>query len=381
LMSGNNDIKHTYKWMDFTRWLAAFLVLVGHAKDLLISDYSGKILTAPFYLATGLGHASVMVFFVLSGFWITKTTGRRLGEGGDFWLQYLIDRLSRLWAVIIPAIAVGVSLDAIGMYVDPSRYVANAGFHSSIDVASAISAESIFGSIFFLQGLAVPPAGSNGPLWSVAWEFWYYMWLPAIWISLRRKRISLCLVTLIMAVLYPKLIAGAACWACGSALAYVVQRPQLLVVPKWSRLIAIPFFCLVFVGGSVAPGPSQVWDVAIAAAFAAALLTILRHPVRYPKTLKPLAAYGGNASFSLYAIHFPLLIFVATIFQMPRSPLGPQSFAVLFIVVLMAVLLGEAFSRATERKTGWLRRRLMVVFSRWLGKVDNVERQPTTPTV
>ena len=29
--------------------------------------------------------------------------------------------------------------------------------------------------------------GSNGPLWSLAFEFWYYLWFPALWLLWRRQ--------------------------------------------------------------------------------------------------------------------------------------------------------------------------------------------------
>src|SRR4051812_31706693 len=107
-----------YDLMDAMRALAAMAVLSDHARNILFLDATAR-LSAPwkiFYFATGFGQQAVMIFFVLSGYWITKTVVRRNAEGRFAWSDYAIDRLSRLWIVLIPALILGAVLDSIGRY-------------------------------------------------------------------------------------------------------------------------------------------------------------------------------------------------------------------------------------------------------------------------
>ena len=39
---------------------------------------------------------------------------------------------------------------------------------------------TLLGNVFFLQTLTTPVWGSNGPLWSLAYEFWYYVCFPLL---------------------------------------------------------------------------------------------------------------------------------------------------------------------------------------------------------
>ena len=52
-----------FAWMDFFRTAAAVIVLISHARDVIMADYNGRLHYAPFYAATGFGHSGVVNFF------------------------------------------------------------------------------------------------------------------------------------------------------------------------------------------------------------------------------------------------------------------------------------------------------------------------------
>ncbi|MBU1345840.1 MAG: acyltransferase [Alphaproteobacteria bacterium] len=354
---GNND---AYSWMDLLRWLAATLVLISHARDLLFEDYSGSIWSAPFYVGSGLGHSSVILFFVLSGFWIARTVLRRTAGSPDaFWTGYLIDRLSRLWVVLLPALVVGYGLDATGLHFFPESYSNDQAYHTARDVAGSMGVVTWIGNVFFQQSLLVDALGSNGPLWSLAFEFWFYLWFPALLLAARRP--SLWLLSLGMGVMFPQLIGGFACWLAGAAVAAssgfmpVVRRPIVALSSSGVSAAAI------FVAGSVADGPGWAWDFAIAATFALFLFVLLRAPVRFPAVLMPLARFGSRSSFSLYVIHFPLLLFGVAALGLPRAAFGAASLGWLAVAVAVCTLVAIGFSNLTEAQTSrvrdWARRR------------------------
>ncbi|WP_144095618.1 hypothetical protein [Croceicoccus sediminis] len=80
-------------------------MVLNHARELLIVDAAEagnrlSLIDKAVYLVSGLGHEAVMVFFVLSGFWITRAVDRRKDDK-VFWRPYLTDRLSRLMIVLL----------------------------------------------------------------------------------------------------------------------------------------------------------------------------------------------------------------------------------------------------------------------------------------
>jgi peptidoglycan/LPS O-acetylase OafA/YrhL len=90
--------------------------------------------------------------------------------------------------VLVPALVLGVLWDRSGI-----ELVGSGGIYSgSVPNASILSTvlpslrwPVFFGNLFFLQTIAVPSLGSNGPLWSLSNEFWYYIMFPlgllALW--------------------------------------------------------------------------------------------------------------------------------------------------------------------------------------------------------
>ena len=133
----------------------------------------------------------MLIFFVLSGYWIAKTVVHRSEKKGFGWTDYGIDRLSRLWIVLIPALILGGILDCVGRYgTEAPIYLGRQGTNAlTFDVADRLTLGDFAGNVMFVQTLVSNPFGSNGPLWSLANAFWYYVWFPAIYeLFVRRRR-------------------------------------------------------------------------------------------------------------------------------------------------------------------------------------------------
>ena len=225
--------------MDAVRCMLAVTVAFAHAWYLLIADYPGQastVASAGYFLA-GFAHASVILFFVLSGYWIAKSVDRRMTSGWA-WSGYLIDRLARLLVVLLPALAIGGALDAIGLYgLESATHTgATNTYVLSNDVAQTLGWRVLLGNILFLQDIAVAPFGTNGPLWSLAYAFWFYIWFPAILISWRRRRPSVLLIALFIVWVAPQMLIGFACWLCGAALFWATDRSSREARPRRRRL-------------------------------------------------------------------------------------------------------------------------------------------------
>ncbi len=95
--------------LDAVRGIAALLVVIGHIRGFILVDYgeagSTGTLTKVLYFVMGLGHPAVIAFFALSGFLVGGSALEALRSGSWSAPHFAIARLSRLWVVALPALA------------------------------------------------------------------------------------------------------------------------------------------------------------------------------------------------------------------------------------------------------------------------------------
>ncbi|MGU7773206.1 hypothetical protein ACV229_23895 [Burkholderia sp. MR1-5-21] len=72
--------------LDLIRSLAAAEVAIGHMRDLVMFDFvSGGFAAKAFYLLTAFGKLAVIVFFVLSGYWVGGSVVRDVRRNAWSW--------------------------------------------------------------------------------------------------------------------------------------------------------------------------------------------------------------------------------------------------------------------------------------------------------
>lgn len=347
--------------MDAMRCMLAVAVAFAHGWYLLIEDYGEHV--SPFasagYFLAGFAHASVILFFVLSGYWIASSVDRRMAQGWE-WSSYFVDRLSRLLIVLVPTLAIGGTLDALGLYVlgSPTHGGVTDTYVLRTDVGAALGWQTLIGNLLFLQSIIVPPYGTNGPLWSLAYEFWFYIWFPALLISVRARRPSFFLAAFAVALAAPGIFVGFACWLCGALLFWVTSRgiqggSSVLKLRPWLAAAGAALAAmLVFVRATGLEGK----EVPLALTFAGFLFVLLRTEISAPRWLTPFASYGAKASFSLYALHFPLLAMGAALL-IDDQRLAPSfaSIGLMLATLLVVIATCGLFARHTERHTARVR--------------------------
>jgi peptidoglycan/LPS O-acetylase OafA/YrhL len=111
--SGTSDFLNT------SRWIAAFFVVLGHVYHISIADY--RHVAQPNLLLRGVnffgefGYTAVIVFFVISGFLVGGQAIVNFKRKGFNVTDYFVHRFSRIYTVLIPALIVGLTLDWLGI--------------------------------------------------------------------------------------------------------------------------------------------------------------------------------------------------------------------------------------------------------------------------
>jgi peptidoglycan/LPS O-acetylase OafA/YrhL len=156
-------------YLDLCRALAAFTVVLHHFRD---DQFSGGYISWFSY-----GNDAVMVFFVLSGFVIgyVSETKERSKE------VFLYKRLSRLWSVLVPAVLFAVVADILY-----TRFYLHTGTDWSGLLNTAKNSILFNNETWTVQNRFE----TNKALWSLAYEFWYYIFFlllfmvnkPAKWL-------------------------------------------------------------------------------------------------------------------------------------------------------------------------------------------------------
>lgn len=355
--------------LDMLRGLAAVLVLLDHWRNLMFVDY--PMLTQPHwvlaavpYLLTSAGHQAVVVFFVLSGYLVGGSVFRSLDSGRWNWLNYLLHRLVRLWIVLVPGLLLCVAWDLLGLHLHraPLLYGGANYNHLVSAVLPRLSVLVFTGNVFFVGGLHVPTLGSDGALWSLAFEFWYYLLFPLALILMRRQtswrtRIVLGAVLLVcVAVAGRSVLESFPIWLLGAWLARVrVPRPGRLF--SQGILVIYPLIFFGTIKLHLLPGLWQ--DYGLGLATAALLLVLLTKTEKadagrlYNRFSRVLASF----SFTLYVAHLPLLLLLTSLLEGDgRWQPGWDSLSLGTTVLAMTLAYSYALAALTEFRTEGVRK-------------------------
>ena len=355
--------------LDALRGIAALLVLLDHWRNALFVDFQQihdhRMLLAPIYLLCAVGHQAVVIFFVLSGFLISGSIIRAFKSGLWHWPRYLTQRLVRLWIVLLPALVLGALWDNLGIYLHhaPKLYSGISANHMSVNVQSRLSIADLIGNAAFLQSIVVPEFGSNGALWSLANEFWYYMLFPLAACILGRVyqnpvkvvacAIFLCLIGILITqqiwLLFPV-------WLLGASLHWVPRRPTTL----WARVLACVAYAAIFFGDTVLDhrgwsGTGPLGDLMLGIATVGLVWVLLgAMNEAKPSRARGVARTTAKFSYTLYVANTPLLTLLVSIAVgdtrwVPAARSGCLAFGILVIVIAYAWVLAVATEFNTEK--------------------------------
>ncbi|MFT4806096.1 MAG: peptidoglycan/LPS O-acetylase OafA/YrhL [Psychroserpens sp.] len=294
-------------WLDLFRFFAAFEVLASHARGFVFVEYGAlidnqNILVSTFYAITRMGSEAVIIFFVLSGFLVGGKAIERLSNGTFHNLDYIIDRMLRILIPLFPALLLSVICDFV--------------------VSKSINVIELFGNIFFLQGMLVKPLSGNAPLWSLSYEFWFYLlifFVGGMLLSKAKKWVWLIGIVSVFVVFSVLNAAYLFCWVIG-AIVYIYRNNEknnlVFSLASLGIFLILFFIQISLVSKSVDIDffsdylPSlNILYILLSMVFGIFLQqTILRIPKNsIVVKINTIGAFLASFSYTLYLTHYPIL--------------------------------------------------------------------------
>lgn len=367
-------------YLDAVRGAAAVLVLLGHLRFLFFQDLSllpahRAVATVP-YMLLGAGHQAVMVFFVLSGYLISGSIFRMLDTDQWSWKRYLTHRVVRLWVVLIPVLLVCIPWDWVGLHLhNPGAILLYGGQVKNHIVNEAVGPRfrpaPWFGTLFFLHGTFTTAFGSDGALWSLANEFWYYILFPCVWLTFARRTpaaqrvLYVALIALICAFLQRDILKLFPVWLLGTWMAKLPapdfnRHIRLLATIAWLPTIIVAL-------ALDRKGYSLLSDYAFGLVTMGFLWVLLsaRMAARKESLRVRSSRLLARFSYTLYAAHTPpMLLAAALLVGANRWNLDLQHVAIATGLAVALLLYGLALASVTEFRTDsvrkWVEQRLGV---------------------
>lgn len=352
-------------YLDLLRVGAAIVVLVTH---LAYVELSGGMLL-PWRL---VGNDAVMLFFVLSGYVIAYVADAKETDARD----YLLSRLARLWSVAVPALFLTIAFDQMGRLAAPEAYESwwYAADAPLLRIASALS----FTNELWFQ--SVRPF-SNGPFWSLGYEFAYYMIFAALAFARGPRRWLLAGGLALLAG--PKIMLLFPVWWLGvlvyrrtregpvpvrTGLACFALPVLLYACYRWSGAPAVLLEATRNLLGAETVAVSLRFSDEFVSSYAIGALVAIHFVGAHALAHRLRGGFGGlerpirwlaGSTFTIYLLHYPLLRLIGA-----AIPYDRNSAAAVFLVFAATLAICVAVGSAVEPRKAWLRARLERLFQR-----------------
>jgi peptidoglycan/LPS O-acetylase OafA/YrhL len=370
----------TSSLMDAIRGASAIVVACVHAYQVFVLPYFGMGSQSQIFSSL-LATYAVNMFFIVSGLMICLSTlGHRNADGSFRSTEFAIARLLRIYPPLIAAILVTVAvywgIHLFGLHGAESFRLGGEHFvareRANIEWAALPSTLLLwYGAVPF----APPPLSMDGPLWTLSYEWWFYVltFLSARLWNGRSLSTTLPLSAVVIMLLIGRntlFLWFLIIWLAGFCLGCAYVKGKLQSKKYWPAIVALTstsIGALFLLGGkdlsqdllrpfdtSPAQRTMVVVSVLVALIVSVLIRSVAHSKFRVPRSITKSAQF----SYSLYIIHYPLLLLGFSLFHPLLHTFGwmPSLFAAIAVLVPI-VYLASRISLIVENRS--LLRRLV----------------------
>lgn len=377
----------TSRFLDVIRGISAIVVMFYHVILIYILPKVGL----RGYLdgvAEVLASYAVMAFFVISGFVITISILKNIERNdGQFKpSEFMVSRLVRLYPPLINSLVLTIGVYSLihNFNLHGSESFRLAGDLFVIREKAILDWDNILWSLIFLQGFFSKEAAPslNGPLWSLSYEFWYYMVAMFFvgWLVNKRQFWGWLMIIVLLPLVYIEhlfFFPFLSTWLAGSVWALLYIKRQIiekqfkvLFGPIVVGITALVIF-IVYKNGHLVIANPYIGSLSMFTqslicwlGMLVAMRFILWQEGRSFNFFR--ADQLAKFSYTLYVIHFPLLILGFSFLHPLLHPLHWVYSAV------SGVLLGLATILISSRLAAWIENKAIIW--KYLGRLKSLLR-------
>ena len=348
------------------RGLAALVVAAAHLRAQSFPAFGSVIGPSLSFqvlaFVSGFAHQAVVVFFLLSGWLVGGSFLNKYGREHAI-RDYAIDRLTRLWIVLVPTFLAILAFGAITGKIDPAT--------ANMATDNDYSATAFLGNLLGLQNMLVPTFGGNFPLWSLSNETWYYVLFPLLVVGWRpattTQRVlaagGVAILGIFALLLNGPVLLYFSIWLLGAA----ASRIKITAAP-----LAKSFMLFLFVGlasyfrlkgkNNGMAYDAFVQDAIFSVAFVCFLCST-QVPISvdsiFHQSARRVGKFFADFSFTLYVLHVPLIggivFFSSTLSTRRLSPHSATDMAIYLGSFVLIVAISYLFHLPFEANTQRLR--------------------------
>ena len=309
-------------FLDLIRAISVQLVVVGHG----IGFCSIAFLLRPPYLPL-MQNVAVVIFFILSGYLISNSISYKIATDKNYSFRYyFIDRFSRIYSAFIPALLFILVIDFISKSLSPYTYL----------YSDAFNTKTLIGNVFMFQDFPflkyinyrITSFGSGRPLWTLAIEWWIYLWFGVLMIKIIKNKPSLltlaCFGFLCIVPAY-NLFTGRGhgltmFWLFGVLIGIVYDKYKTIRLSNVSKTVILLF--VLGLAGLRVIMTMEEYDPIFAFLLAGSLLIgmDLCSKIKANKQVATIIRLVANYSYTLYLIHFSIFDFIITHYKGNTDP-------------------------------------------------------------
>jgi peptidoglycan/LPS O-acetylase OafA/YrhL len=360
---------NTLMFLDGLRGIAALYVVIGHARGFLWEGYSSGYLTHPenynFFDKIAMyglslfkfGHEVVLFFFMLSGFLIHLKYAKKYKHNPQAkfdYKEYFLRRVKRIYPPFLFAILLTYLLDSLGTSLGYSLYNGTK-ILESFEISQTHDIRTLLGNFFFLFKVYVPIFGTNGPAWSLKYEWWFYMLYPLLMLLGKQSifKSTTCILALFIFSFFPliwpeQLIREVfsmmlSCWF-GVLLAEIYTKRINIKIKHASFMIV-----MLFISPLLAKQNPVIYYTTIGLGMSGLLSTFFWVQQKgVSLTILEKLKWLGNFSYTPYIIHFPLLMLFSGWWMSTHNNNLPINIGLVIVSVILVTMVAYLVHFVTE---------------------------------